>query len=60
MDESTLTQWLFENGGPAIRYRTATELMDRSADVDPGALSADLLSSTMVRQWLDRLQAGGI
>jgi hypothetical protein len=61
MDDSILTQWLFENSGPAIRYRTATELMDRSADVDPGALSADLLSSTMVRQWLDRLgQPGGL
>jgi hypothetical protein len=61
MDDSTLIQWLFENGGPAIRYRTATELMDASADPDLDALAADLTSSSMVRQWLDRIdQPGGM
>jgi len=55
MDDSTLTQWLFDNGGPAIRYRTATELMDAPADIDLDALAADLVSSAMVRQWLDRI-----
>ena len=52
-------QWLLENGGPAIRYRTATELMDNPADVDLDQLSADLLQSAMVRKWLDRIGLPG-
>ena len=27
MTEQETLQWLLENGGPAIRYRTATELL---------------------------------
>jgi hypothetical protein len=61
MDDSTVTQWLFDNGGPAIRYRTATELMDASAEVDRDTLASDLLSSAMVRWWLDRIgRPGGL
>ena len=50
---SDLVQWLFANGGPSIRYRTATELMDDPASVDLERLTADLVQSTMARQWLD-------
>ena len=50
-----LVQWLFENGGPAIRYRTATELMYDGEDVDLEPIAADLIEYTMMRKWLDRL-----
>ena len=53
------TQWLLENGGPAIRYRTATELVDDPAGIDLDRLTTDLLQSTMVRQWLDRIGQPG-
>ena len=51
--------WLLGNGGPAIRYRTAAELLDDPAGVDVARLSAELLSSAMVRQWLDRIGLPG-
>ena len=54
MDASTLTQWLLEHGGPAIRYRTATELVNDPAGVDLDRLGADLVSSQMVQMWMDR------
>lgn len=50
-DNRSLVQWLLDNGGPAIRYRTATELLDEPADVNLGRLRTDLLHSAMVRQW---------
>jgi hypothetical protein len=49
-----LVQWLFENGGPAIRYRTATELMDDGESVDLERLAADLVQSSMAQLWMDR------
>ena len=49
-----LVRWLLEHGSPAVRYRTATELMDgESADLDQ--LTADLVQYSMVHTWLDRL-----
>ena len=56
-----MIQWLIENGGPAIRYRTATELIDDPASlgIDVDRLTADLLKSAMVRQWLDRIGLPG-
>lgn len=56
MTESELDRWLFENGGPAIRYRTATELLPRPAAEDVRRLRADLLASPFVKTWLARLQ----
>ena len=49
-----LVQWLFENGGPAIRYRTASELMEDPTRGDLGRLAADLAQSPMTQLWLDR------
>jgi hypothetical protein len=61
MNDRTLARWLLDNGGSAIRYRTATELIDPPADVDIARLTTDLLQSAMVRQWLDRIgQPGGM
>jgi hypothetical protein len=52
-------QWLLKNGGPAIRYRTTTELVDDPAGIDLDRLTADLLHSAVVRQWLDRIGMPG-
>jgi hypothetical protein len=63
IDHAQAIQWLLENGGPAIRYRTATELMNEasvtSAGIDLDQLTIDLLQSAMVRQWLDRIGLPG-
>ena len=53
-DQKTL-QWLLENGGPAIRYRTATELSDSLSDADIEQLKANLFASDMTQTWLDRI-----
>ena len=49
-----LVQWLLENGGPAIRYRAATELMDDVQGIDLERLAEDLVQSRMVQLWMDR------
>jgi hypothetical protein len=58
-DHSVAVQWLLDNGGPAIRYRTATELMDGPVGIDLDRFTGELLQSTMVRQWLDRIGLPG-
>jgi len=59
MNDHSLTQWLLEHGGPAIRYRTATELVDDPAGIDLQRLTEDLLQSAAVCQWLDRIGLPG-
>ncbi len=44
-----------KNGGPAIRYRTATELLGKSGSVNIDQLSHDLIHSRIVGLWLERL-----
>lgn len=51
MNEREIIGWLLENGGPAIRYRVATELLDDSASVN----SKELLESSLINGWLERL-----
>jgi hypothetical protein len=58
--ESGLAQWLMENGGPLIRYRTATELLDDPSAADLERLPEELLASPLVTRWLERLVPGGI
>jgi hypothetical protein len=58
MSNHALARWLLANGGPAICYRTATELLD-DAGVDAGQLAADLLASPMTQAWLERLGQPG-
>lgn len=55
MNQLESANWLLANGGPAIRYRTATELMPPSSSVDITQLREDLLQSELVRAWIDRL-----
>ena len=45
MNEKELAEWLFENGGPVIRYRTATELFSPSSEIDTSQLLDDLMNS---------------
>ncbi len=54
-DDASLTSWLLEHGGPAIRYRTARELVDAPTGPDLTQLIADLLASPMTQLWLDRV-----
>jgi len=58
--QSALTEWLLENAGPVIRYRTATELLNDPTRIHLDRLRKDLLESPLVRRWLDRLVPGGI
>ena len=46
-DDGSLTSWLLAHGGPAIRYRTATDLLDAPTGPDLTKLVADLLASPM-------------
>jgi hypothetical protein len=52
------TDWSLEHGGPVIRYRTATELLEDPGRVDVDRLRSDLLASPLVRRWLGRLVQG--
>ena len=56
METSETYQWLMENGGLVIRYRTATELMPPDKSLDVEALRNDLLQSPLVQKWLDNLK----
>jgi hypothetical protein len=40
--------WLLENGGPVIRYRTATELLNDTRNYDIDQLSQELIRSPLV------------
>ena len=55
MNEKELYTWLMDNGGPVIRYRTATELMIPDKSLDIQALQNDMMQSRQVQKWLDRL-----
>ena len=55
MKKEELGAWLFENGGPVIRYRTATELMPSNKKLDIRRLTQDLLRSPQVKKWLKNL-----
>jgi hypothetical protein len=56
--ELGLTDWLLEHGGPVIRYRTATELLDDPCSVDVDRLRSDLLACPLVQRWLGCLLPG--
>ena len=53
--DERLSGWLFTNGGPIIRYRTAAELMDSPASPDCARLFRDVLASPEVSHWLQNL-----
>ena len=49
---SDAIRWLLEEGGPVIRYRTATELARGLRSPDREQLERELLASPLVRRWL--------
>ena len=58
--ERWLAEWLYENAGPILRYRVATELLPDRADVDREQLQQELLSCGEVRRWLGYLGTGPV
>lgn len=58
--DSPLIEWLLENGGPIIRYRTATELLKDNSPVDVERLHSDLLRCPEVQRWMRNLGKGPV
>ena len=54
MNDTDLAAWLLEHGGPAVRYRTATELL-LGQPPNLARVEEDLLASPAVGAWLNRL-----
>ena len=52
---SDLIEWLYSNGGPIIRYRTAAELMDDATGIDIHHLYQEVCECSEVQRWLDNL-----
>ncbi len=52
MSDADLINWLLENGGPIIRYKTVTELATDETKYDVKKLRSDLLKSEIVQKWL--------
>jgi hypothetical protein len=52
MNSTELTNWLLENGGPIIRYKTVTELVTDQTNYNLENLREDLLKSEIVQKWL--------
>lgn len=50
----TYSDWLMNNAGPVIKYRTATELLNE--ENSSKSLEKDLLSSSLVKFWLGNLK----
>lgn len=55
MNTRETLQWLMDNGGPVIRYLTATELLESSGGHDVNRLKEDLLEHPFVQTWLNNL-----
>ena len=59
LSDEALAEWLFDTGGPIIRYLTARDLLaHEGAALAP--LEAALLESPEVQRWLSNLGAGPI
>jgi hypothetical protein len=52
--------FLLSQGGPILRWRTATELIAGTHDLDQGELQAELLACAEVRRWLTLLGRGSV
>ena len=55
--QEALAQWLFEHGGPVIRYHLADEFDFLPGNADIESLRADLLRDATVRKWLNNLKS---
>ncbi len=56
--DSNLTSFLMTQGGPILRWLTATEFAPDDPTIDRGAVYADLLASPEVHRWLKLLGIG--
>lgn len=56
MDQHRIAQWLFNHGGPVIRYRVATEYSAGQQLGDVVTLTAELLGNAVVGEWLGNLK----
>jgi hypothetical protein len=52
MEIKELSAWLFENGGPVIRYRVATELLPPNKSINVRKLRDEMMKSQVVKTWL--------
>ncbi|KKM00189.1 hypothetical protein LCGC14_1806940 [marine sediment metagenome] len=52
MNFTELINWLLENGGPIIGYKTVTELAKDPTNYNIEKLRSDLLESEIVQKWL--------
>jgi len=55
INEKELYTWLIDNGGPVVRYRTATELLPPSKSLDVQQLRDELMQSSQVQKWLGNI-----
>ena len=55
LQNEEISTWLLENGGPVIRYRTATELHPSDKLVDIKQLTDEMLQCQLVQEWLKNL-----
>lgn len=55
MNTQEILLWLLENGGPTIRLRTVTELMEPNSGLDINRMVENLVESREVKVWLDNL-----
>ncbi len=54
MNTEETCQWLMENGGPVIRYRTAAELMPHASQVEIIRLREELVKCGLVKTYFER------
>ena len=55
MKEIDSLDWLMENAGPIIRWRTANELAPEILPFQRASLAGELLAAPLVQEWLGRL-----
>ena len=57
MSDASHVEWLLENAGPVIRYRTAHELIGGISSSEERKLRRDLLECAEVQKWLHALES---
>lgn len=55
MEHDELTEWLFANSGPILRYRIAVDLLDLP-DSESEILRRESLATSEVQRWLENLE----
>lgn len=58
--EQKLITWLLENGGPVVRWRTASELVEEMPQPELDRLASEALAAPEVLAWLERLSLGDL